>query len=113
MIDDAAAVEALAASVARQRRRVLVPAFTGLGSPCWDPHARGHAPRHHPRHGRGHLARATLESMAFQTRDVVEAMAAAGGVPIRDAAGRRRRVGERAAAAARRRPAPGAGGPAR
>jgi glycerol kinase len=84
LIEDAAAVEALAASVPDSAGLVLVPAFTGLGSPFWDPHARGTLLGITRGTGAGHLARATLEAMAFSTRDVVEAMAAAGGVPIRD-----------------------------
>ncbi len=84
LIEDAAAVEALAASVPDSGGLVLVPAFTGLGSPFWDPHARGTLLGITRGTGAGHLARATLEAMAFSTRDVVEAMAAAGGVPIRD-----------------------------
>jgi glycerol kinase len=84
VIDDAPAVEALAASVPDSGGLVLVPAFTGLGSPYWDPHARGTLLGISRGTGAAHLARATLESMAFQTRDVMDAMAAAGGVPIRD-----------------------------
>jgi glycerol kinase len=60
----------------------LVPAFTGLGSPWWDPYARGTVVGLTRGTGRAHLARAALEAMAFQTRDVVEAMAAAGGLPV-------------------------------
>jgi glycerol kinase len=61
----------------------LVPAFTGLGSPWWDPYARGTIVGITRGTGRGHLARATLESIAFQTRDVVEAMTKASGEPLR------------------------------
>jgi glycerol kinase len=57
----------------------LVPAFTGLGSPWWDPHARGAVVGLSRGTGRAHLARAALEAMAYQTRDVVDAMAAASG----------------------------------
>ena len=57
----------------------VVPAFTGLGSPWWDPYARGTIVGHHPRHDRAHLARAVVESMAFQTADVVDAITAASG----------------------------------
>jgi glycerol kinase len=62
---------------------VVVPAFTGLGSPWWDPYARGAVLGITRGTGRAELARATVESMAFQTRDVVEAMSAASGHPIR------------------------------
>src|SRR5207245_9572662 len=55
------------------------PAFTGLGSPWWDPYARGTIVGLTRGTGRAHLARAVLESMAYQTRDVVDAMKAAAG----------------------------------
>jgi glycerol kinase len=84
VIDDAATVESLARSVDDSGGLVLVPAFAGLGSPWWDPHARGTLLGITRGSTAAHLARATLESMAFQTRDVVDAMAAAGGVPISD-----------------------------
>ena len=51
-----------------------MPAFTGLGSPYWDPYARGTIVGLTRGVGRGHLARAVLESMAYQTRDVIDAM---------------------------------------
>ena len=72
---------------------VLVPAFTGLGSPWWDPYARGTIVGITRGTGRAHLARAVVESMAFQTRDVVDAMSAASGHTVQGAAGRRRRLG--------------------
>jgi glycerol kinase len=86
LIDEAADVEALAASVNNTEGVYLVPAFTGLGSPWWDPYARGTIVGLTRGTGRAHLARAVLESMAYQTRDVVEAMSAASG---RDLAGLR------------------------
>lgn len=61
---------------------VVVPAFTGLGSPHWDPYARGTILGITRGTGRAHLARAVVESMAFQTRDVVDAMVAASGQTI-------------------------------
>lgn len=82
IIDDAAEVEALAATVESSEGVYLVPAFTGLGSPWWDPYARGTVVGITRGTGRGHLARATLESIAFQTRDVVDAMCAASGVRL-------------------------------
>ncbi len=83
VIDDAAATAALASSVDASAEGVyVVPAFTGLGSPYWDPYARGTIVGLTRGVGREHLARAVLESMAFQTRDVVEAMAAASGHAI-------------------------------
>jgi glycerol kinase len=57
----------------------IVPAFTGLGSPWWDPQARGTIVGITRGTGRAHLARAVVEAMAYQTRDVLEAMAAASG----------------------------------
>ncbi|HEY5153975.1 MAG TPA: FGGY-family carbohydrate kinase, partial [Acidimicrobiales bacterium] len=72
-------LEALAASVPDTEGVVVVPAFTGLGSPWWDPYARGTILGISRGLGRAHLARAVVEAMAFQTRDVVEAMTAASG----------------------------------
>ena len=83
IIDDAAEVEALAASVSSTDGVYLVPAFTGLGSPWWDPYARGTIVGITRGTGRAHLARATLEAIAFQTRDVVEAMTKASGEPLK------------------------------
>ena len=82
VIDDAADTEPLALSVDSTDGVVLVPAFTGLGSPWWDPYARGTIVGITRGTTRAHLARATIESMAFQTRDVVDAMAAAAGRPL-------------------------------
>ena len=84
VIDDAADIEGLAGTVADSGGLVIVPAFTGLGSPWWDPHARGTVLGITRGSTAAHLARATLESIAFQTRDVLESMTAAGGVPISD-----------------------------
>lgn len=79
IIDDAASSEALAASVASTDGLHIVPAFTGLGSPWWDPWARGTVVGITRGSTRAHLARAVLESIAFQTRDVVDAMTATAG----------------------------------
>src|SRR6185503_12796958 len=79
VIDDAAETEALARSVPDTEGVYVVPAFTGLGSPWWDPYARGTIVGLSRGIGRAHLARAALEAMAFQTRDVVEAMSLASG----------------------------------
>ncbi len=72
-------VEALARSVPDSGGIVVVPAFTGLGSPWWDPYARGTVLGLTRGVGRAHLARAVLEAMAFSTRDVVDAMAQSAG----------------------------------
>jgi len=78
VIADAAETDALARSVPAGDGLFLVPAFTGLGVPHWDPYARGLLIGIERGTTRAHLVRATLESIAFQTRDLVEAMRAAG-----------------------------------
>jgi glycerol kinase len=83
VISDASEIEALAASVDDANGCVVVPAFTGLGSPWWDPYARGTITGITRGTNRGHLARAVLESISLQTRDVVTAMSAASGHPVR------------------------------
>jgi glycerol kinase len=72
----------LATSVTDTEGVYLVPAFTGLGSPYWDPYARGALMGLTRGVGRAHLARAAVEAMAHQTRDVVEAMEGASGTRI-------------------------------
>ena len=74
IIRDAAETGPLAASVPDTDDVFFVPAFTGLGSPWWDPHARGTLVGVTRGTTRAHLARAVVESMAYQTRDVVDAM---------------------------------------
>jgi len=69
-----AEIEALAASVPDNSGVYLVPAFTGLGAPHWDPHARGAIVGLTRGTGRAHIARAALESIAYQSADVLEAM---------------------------------------
>ncbi|HEX4867787.1 MAG TPA: glycerol kinase GlpK [Acidimicrobiales bacterium] len=83
VIAEAAEISALAASVPDSDGCVFVPAFTGLGSPWWDPYARGTIAGITRGTTRAHLARAVLEAVALQTRDVVVAMSDAGGHPIR------------------------------
>jgi glycerol kinase len=78
IINDAGETEALARSVPSGDGLYLVPAFTGLGAPHWDMYARGLLIGIERGTTRAHLARATLESIAYQTRDLVEAMRAAG-----------------------------------
>ncbi len=82
IIDSAAEVGPLAASVPDTGGVFVVPAFAGLGSPYWDPYARGTIVGITRGTTRAHLARATIEAMAFQTRDVVDAMVAASGTPL-------------------------------
>jgi glycerol kinase len=74
LIRTSAEVEALAQSVPDSDGVVLVPAFVGLGAPYWDPYARGAVLGITRGTTAGHLARAAVESMAFQTRDLLEAM---------------------------------------
>jgi glycerol kinase len=82
LIREAADIGPLAASVPDTGGVFLVPAFVGLGSPWWDPRARGTIVGITRGTGAAQLARAVVEAMAFQVRDVVDAMAAASGYPI-------------------------------
>lgn len=75
-------VEELAASVPDNGGLFLVPAFTGLGAPHWDPYARGTMVGITRSTNKGHIARATLESIAFQTSDVLQAMMDDSGVSL-------------------------------
>jgi glycerol kinase len=74
--------EALAQSVSATEGVYLVPAFTGLGAPYWDPAARGALLGLTRGATRAHVVRAALESIAYQTRDVVEAMNALTASPL-------------------------------
>jgi len=78
LIRDAAETETLATSIAGNDNVYFVPAFTGLGAPHWDMYARGLLIGLERATTRAHFARAALESIAYQTRDLVEAMRAAG-----------------------------------
>ena len=73
-IDTSAQVEKLAGSVPDSGGVYLVPAFVGLGAPYWDPYARGVIVGLTRGTEIGHVARAAVESMAYQTRDVLDAM---------------------------------------
>jgi glycerol kinase len=77
-------VEALAASVPDSGGVSFVPALVGLGAPYWDPHARGTILGISLGTKAGHLARAALESVAMQTRDLVEAMQQDSGLPLEE-----------------------------
>ncbi len=81
---ESAGVEALAATVADSGGVVLVPAFTGLGAPHWDPHAGGLMIGLQRGTERGHIARAALESIALQVADVLDAMNHDTPVPLRE-----------------------------
>jgi glycerol kinase len=79
IIDAAAETEALAASLDSNDGVYFVPALTGLGSPHWDPYARGTIVGLTRGSGRAHLARAALEAIAYETVDAVRAQEAAAG----------------------------------
>lgn len=81
IIKDAAETEALAASLSDNGGVYLVPAFTGLGAPYWDPDARGAIFGMTRGTNRAHLARAGLESVVYQTTDLLAAISADGIAP--------------------------------
>jgi glycerol kinase len=82
IIQTAAEVGPLAASVSDSGGLVFVPALTGLGAPWWDPHARGTIIGITRGTTRGHIARATVEAIAFQTRDVLDVMRGDAGLDV-------------------------------
>ena len=82
IIKNAEEVEALAASVPDTGGGVFVPAFTGLGAPYWDPHARGAIVGMSRGTTKAHIARAALDSIAYQTVDVLEAMQRDSGITL-------------------------------
>ena len=82
IISDASEIGHLAESASDTGGVFFVPAFAGLGSPWWDPRARGTIIGITGGTGRAEIALAVVEAMAFQTRDVVDAMAQAGGMPV-------------------------------
>ena len=82
IIETAADVEALARSVPSAGGVVFVPALTGLGAPDWDDAARGTIIGITRGTTRAHIARATLEAIAFQVADVLRAMASDAGSPV-------------------------------
>jgi glycerol kinase len=82
IIERAAETEALAMSLDSNEGVYFVPALTGLGSPHWDPHARGTLVGLTRGSGRAHLARAALEAIVYQTVDAVRAMEAGAGEPL-------------------------------
>ena len=82
IIRNASEVEALATSVADNGGVYLVPAFAGLGAPHWDPYARGAIFGLTRGATRGHLARAALEAIAFQSADVLDAMTRDGNLSL-------------------------------
>jgi glycerol kinase len=82
LIRTSAEIERLASSVPDSGGVVIVPAFTGLGAPHWDPYARGAVFGITRGTTAGHLARAALESMTFQTRDLLDAMQRDAGIRL-------------------------------
>jgi glycerol kinase len=82
LLRDAAESETLARSVPDTNGVYIVPAFTGLGAPYWDPYARGAILGLTRGANRAHIARAMLEAIAYQTCDVLEAMQADSGMQI-------------------------------
>ncbi len=82
LIASAGESAALATSVKDSGGVIVVPAFTGLGAPWWDAYARGAVLGLTRGSGRAEIVRATLESIAFQSRDVVDAMSADAGLAL-------------------------------
>jgi len=82
IIERSSDVEALAASVPDTSGVAFVPALSGLGAPYWDPRARGTLVGITRGTTRAHLARATLEAIAFQSAELIEAMAADSGIAL-------------------------------
>jgi glycerol kinase len=84
LIRTAADIEPLAASVADNGGVYMVPAFAGLGAPHWDPYARGTIVGITRGTSSGHIARAALESIAYQVADLLDAMGADAGIPLKE-----------------------------
>ncbi|WP_030922498.1 FGGY family carbohydrate kinase [Streptosporangium amethystogenes] len=82
VISDSAESERLAASVPDSDGLIFVPALTGIGTPHWDPRARGALLGITRGTTGAHLARAVLDGIAYQIRDVVEAVSGAAGIPV-------------------------------
>ncbi len=84
LIQTSAEIEALALKVKDNGGVYMVPAFTGLGAPYWNQHARGTITGITRGTSDAHIARAALESIAFQTMDVLKAMEADSGITIKE-----------------------------
>lgn len=84
IINTSSDIEPLAASVKDSGDVYFVPAFTGLGTPYWDPYARGSMQGLTRGTTRAHIARAALDSIAFQTADVLATMQKDAHIPIRE-----------------------------
>lgn len=83
MIEQSSDIEKLAESVVDTNGVYFVPAFTGLGAPHWDPYARGMMLGITRGTSSAHIARAALESIAYQVADVLKAMEADARIPIK------------------------------
>ena len=84
IIQNSSDIEALASKVEDNGGVYLVPAFTGLGAPYWNQHARGTIVGITRGSSNAHIARAAVESIAFQSMDVMKAMEADAGLPIKE-----------------------------
>ncbi len=84
LIDQSKDSEYFAAKVLGTNEVYLVPAFVGLGAPYWDMYARGAIFGLTRDTGKEHIVRATLESMAYQTKDIINAMEADSGIPLKN-----------------------------
>ena len=84
LIKSSSEIEALALTVPDNGGVHFVPALTGLGAPYWDPYAKGTITGITRGTKSGHIARAALEGIAFQTMDIVEAMGKDAGVPLKE-----------------------------
>jgi glycerol kinase len=84
VIEHASETRELARAVPENEDVYFVPALVGLGAPHWDPYARGLLIGLTRGTTRGHVARAVLESMAYQTRDVIEAMERDSGITLKE-----------------------------
>lgn len=84
LVKDAAETEGLASELSDNGGVYVVPAFVGLGAPYWDMYARGTIVGLTRGSGRRHIVRAVLESIAYQTHDVIRAIEEDSGIPLRD-----------------------------
>jgi glycerol kinase len=84
IINDAAETDALARSLESNDGVYFVPALAGLGAPHWDAYARGALLGITRGTTRAHVVRATLESICYQTRDIVEAMQSDSGISLKE-----------------------------
>ncbi|MBC7661423.1 MAG: glycerol kinase GlpK [Chitinophagaceae bacterium] len=84
MIDNSSDIEALAANAKDNGGVYFVPAFTGLGAPYWDPYARGMIIGLTRCTKKEHIALAALQAIAFQTRDIIDAMREDAKIPLKE-----------------------------